>query len=158
MIKKVSLARRVRYEQVQISIIIVVAPSAAHGASAIGHNAPGDNPGESAVAVVSVEDIIASKNADEQVEISIVVVISPGSANRVGNICRDSAGRHFGERPVAVVVIQEIPLTIIGNEEIKESVVVVVAPRTAFRTADLRDKDASNYLCECPIPIIMKKK
>src|SRR5438105_4709064 len=112
-----------------------------------------------AVAIIMVEKIVlAVAIGDEQIEETIVVIIAPGAAHRACCIRGDAAGGDSRERAIAVIVVQKIPLAIVCHEQIKEAVVIVVAPGTAFRGADVIDDTARSDLRKTAVAIIVIEK
>src|ERR1700675_623975 len=73
--------------------------------------------------------------ADEQIRIAIVVVVAPGRADGRKDAAHTRPGRDVGETAVAVVVKKAIgnvavedASRVIGDEEVEESIAVVIDP------------------------------
>src|SRR5439155_14204163 len=154
-IQKVLLAGSIRHKQVKISIVVVIAPRASHRNSSVGHDPSGGDFRECSVAVVSVEEIIAAIVAHKHVQSAIVIVIAPGSADRVGDIGDDVAGRDLGEGPIPIIVIEKILRAIIGDEKIQKAIIVIVAPGAAFGLRKIGRDDARGNFRECAITVIV---
>ena len=157
-IKKVSLVGCIGYKEIQISVIVIVAPGAAHGAPAIGDDRAGDDPGEGAVMIVVIENVIASVRTDEQIQIPIIIVVAPGGAKRISNIGCDAACCHFGEGAVAVIMVEKVFLAIIGNKQIEKAIIIVITPRAAFGIAYVSCDCACGDSGESAVTIVVVKK
>ena len=78
-------------EQIEKSIVIVVHPNWPMAPSRIIHEAAFHDPGEGAIAVVMVELVLyescdvrgASALSDEEIDISVVIIVSPGTTQGV---------------------------------------------------------------------------
>ncbi len=68
---------------------------------------------------------------DEQIEVAVAVVVQKTAARTPAVFRSSDAGLlgHIGERAVAVVVVEDVAAKV-GDEEIVEAVVVVVADTT----------------------------
>ncbi len=72
-------------EQVQETVVVVVAPCATHGiSSVVVHKAAGKYPGEGAVAIVVIEIIYAGTDSDfamrhEQINKPVIVIVAPSA-------------------------------------------------------------------------------
>ena len=77
-----------------------------------------------AVAVISIKGVVLVAHiSDEQVEIAVVVIVTPGTAFGTGHVVNDIAGSDFGEGTIAVVRIEKVVLA--GN--IADWMVVAIA-------------------------------
>jgi hypothetical protein len=117
-----------------------------------------------AVAVVAVEKIVlVIQIRDQQVEKSIVVVISPSASISNGAVVSKAAGGNFREGPIAIIVIKEIVLARaigrpVGDKQVKESIVVVVSPGGASRIAHVIRDRAGRYFREGAIAVVVVEK
>src|SRR6266567_5046172 len=83
-VKEVFLTALVSHEQIQKSIVVIVAPGTTVRVRDVGGNATGGDPGEGAIAVVVIEPIRLENTEvivgnQEEVRIPVIVVIAPGT-------------------------------------------------------------------------------
>ena len=52
-----------------------------------------------------VEEILLSEIGDEQIEITVIIIIAPGATGRISDICDGHAGGDFQKSPVPLVMI-----------------------------------------------------
>src|SRR5205814_5114855 len=86
-------------EKIQETVVVIISPGATDRVSAFGSNAARQNFGKGAVAVVLIQEVIGALFivGDEQIQVAIVVVVSPGAASRQAHIGDDIAAGDFGE-------------------------------------------------------------
>ena len=75
---------------------------------------------------------------DEQVEMSVVVVVAEGGPGRPAGIADSGARRDIGERAIAIVAEEMIGAEA-GDVEVFPAVVVVITGRYAHRPARVTD-------------------
>ena len=93
---------------------------------------------------------------NEQVQASVAVVVDPGAAGAVPHIALAKTGflRDVGEGAVAVVAIQHV-LSIVGDEQIVEAVVVEVADGDRRRPAGLRQASLVRDIRERAVAVVL---
>src|SRR5579864_1840736 len=93
--------------QIQPAIPVVIKPPGASGPSAlVGHPGLGGDIGESAVAIVVVQDG-AAVAGDVNVRVAVVVVVADGHALAVMSFAADPGFLcYVGERTIAVVMVE----------------------------------------------------
>src|SRR5262245_41665055 len=70
--------------QVKEPVIVKISPGASNRRSAVSYGVAADDPGESAVAIVVVEEVVAEHPiGDEQIEIAVIVVITQRCVARI---------------------------------------------------------------------------
>src|ERR1051326_1050685 len=138
---------------------------------AVGHGADAFDlyPGI-AIALVMVKEIVdlvwarpgwASAIGDEQVEEPIVIIIDPGTAGGVVSrsaIIHDRARRDSREGTVTFVVVEKVMVVVVQNEQIQIAVVVVIAPRTGWRSRRAFFKSDSGDFAERTIPVVAEQE
>src|SRR4030095_10129270 len=110
------------------------------------------------VAVVPIEKVrsAALPVRDEEIEEAVVVVIAPRTTGGIAAVVHDAAGGHFGERAIAVVVIERLILPgTVGDKEVEEPIVVIVGPLTDFRLLRVGDDCARGDLRERAIAVVV---
>ena len=87
----------------------------------------------------AVDEIDFKIIRDEEVEEAVAVALDEGAARSVMDAGQKQAGlfRDVGEGAVAVVAIEPV-LAVVGDEEVVEAVVVVVADADAHGPSGLR--------------------
>src|SRR5208282_3228934 len=93
---------------------------------------------------------------NKQVQVTVVVVVSPGSSGRPGSKSHARFLRHIRERPVVIVVIQPV-LAEIRHVEIRPTVVVEIADGNAKAPAFVGYTGLIRHVGECSIVIVMKE-
>src|SRR5215467_8050268 len=102
--------------------------------------------GEGAVAVVMIKEIritrsdhSCARSGDEQVEIAIVIVVTPNGSPCIGVIIRAGLCCNIGEGAVAVVPIKRVVLVsfpvggAMSDIKVEQAIVIVVAPGNTLR-------------------------
>src|SRR5215813_6067391 len=89
--------------------------------------------GERAVAVIVIEHVVEGSGIagrDDQVEVTVVVVVAPGTAVLLAGTLRHGCLVDQSEGAVALVVIEVVGGGCGGraNEQVEPAIVVVVAP------------------------------
>ncbi len=89
---------------------------------------------------------------------AIPVVVHKGAAGPPSGPVAGQAGflGYVGERPVAVVVIEDV-LSVIGNEEVFEAVVVVVAHADTLSPARPGHPCLLGYVGESPVAVVLEE-
>ena len=93
---------------------------------------------------------------DEQIEAAVAVVVDPGAAGAVAHVVLQQARLrgHVGERAVAVVAIEHV-LAVVGDEEIVEAVVVVVADGHRRGPARSRQPGLLGHVGEGAVAVVL---
>ena len=93
---------------------------------------------------------------DEQVEPAVAVVVDPGAARAPMRPILADAGflGHIGERAVPVVVVQHV-LAPVGDEQVFEAVVVVVADADAVGPAGTNQPGLRRDIGESAVAIVL---
>ena len=136
-IKRVAKPAVVGHKNVDPTVVVVISPGRTGRISAFGalvDDFTCGDAGEGTIALVMIERAVDPAGVyDEQIQVPVVVVVHPGTRQRVatgsGNSVRQSA-----ERAVAVVGIKhrptgtEAPQGLVGHQQVRSAVVVEVAP------------------------------
>ena len=93
---------------------------------------------------------------DEEIETAVAIVVDPRAARSVAHIVLLQARLrgHVGERAIAVVVIQHV-LAVVGDEEIVEAVVVVVADGHRRRPARSRQARLRRHIGKGAVAVVL---
>src|SRR5579863_9436373 len=95
---------------------------------------------------------------NKQVEIAVVVVISPHAGHRDGSVERKDRARNFGERAVAVISIQMVATAVnIRDKEVRIPIVVVITPVAAKTKKTVSSDAAVSHLVERAVAIVLEK-
>jgi len=133
--------RAVGDEQIQVAVVVVVAPAAAVGERGVTDDDAIRDPGKRAVSPVPIEEVVLILAVgDEQVEITIVVVVAPGGTEGLAGVVDNRTLSDPLEYAASQVAIQEVVLVpTIGHEQVESAVVVVVPPRGGERGTAVTD-------------------
>src|SRR5438067_10456493 len=96
--------------------------------------------------------------ADEQVEMSIAVVIKKGRP-RIPVVLRlKQAGLpgHVGEGAIPVVTVQHV-LAVIGNKQVQEAIVVVISHADSLAPTRPGKSRFRGYICKCSVVVVPVK-
>ena len=100
------------YKQIQFPIVVVVKESCRYGPSACRHSRLRRNIGESAVAIVVVEDVLPIVG-DINIRKTIVVVVPDSNSHsvvRVSGVLQAGLHSDVGERAVFVLTVKTVPV------------------------------------------------
>jgi hypothetical protein len=96
--------------------------------------------------------------ADKKVEESIVIIIAPGTTKEMSGVSRNRACRDPGEGASPGVPIEKVHLlgllSSISNEEVEESVVVIITPGAAAGVTTVIDNGSRGDFRKCPVAIV----
>src|SRR5436853_1876346 len=108
-IERVVEILKVREEEVGKSIVVVITPGAGERLARIRDQSfVARDARECAVSVVVIEKVNAESIDQNQVEITIVVVVGPTAAVCIPNVVGDGAVGDLRERAVTVIMIEKI--------------------------------------------------
>ena len=120
-------SKPVRGEQIKISIVIKIRPSAAQSRGVIGDNAI-RYLRKCSVPIIVVEEVLASRIGDKQVWIAIVIVITPRGPLPRRCLGDNGPVRHRPKVSATFVMIKQIRLVHAGDKQIEQSIIVVITP------------------------------
>ncbi len=138
--EKIILVLFVGDKEIEVAVIVVVAPGAAARIASALHGRSRGDLAECSIAMVAVKQIIAAQaNRDEQIQVAVVVVIAPDRPFRVAIVCRNRPSGYAREGAVAVVMIQIIERRAkVAHEQVQEPIVIVIGPGAARGIAMIR--------------------
>src|SRR5260221_8809286 len=94
-----------------------------------------ENPGERAISIIVIEIVYATAGlGNKQIEITIIVVVSPNGVGPGGNIVNQTSNlhtAHFCECAISVVVIKRVlrgNVDSVYDDQIQITVVVIITP------------------------------
>ena len=93
---------------------------------------------------------------DEQIEVTVAIEVHPRAPGPVSHrvLAQAGLGGHVAERPVAVVAIQHV-VAVVGDEQIVEPVVVVVADGDRRGPAGARQAGLVRHIRERAVAIVL---
>src|SRR4051812_49511259 len=95
-------------EKIDVTVIIVVGPGAGLIITSIGDDRSGiGRRAEGSIAIVMPKEMFLVVAADEQVEISVVVIIAPGAAGKISRHCGHWTVGDLAEGSVSFIVIEK---------------------------------------------------
>jgi hypothetical protein len=144
-------------EQIEIAVVVVVAPARAVGDAAVVDQLSFGDLLEAPVAPVSVEEIVLADARDEKVGIAVVVVVGPDRCPVDGDVVDDVAPPDAREAAVTVVAVEEVRLARVGDKEVEVAVPVVVGPRTGVGVAVVADNVAFGDLGERAVAVVAEQ-
>src|SRR2546426_8309616 len=101
---------------------------------------------------------VIHKAADKQVQPTVVIVVKPYRARSPARQSQSGLIGHVGERSVAVVVVQNAT-SVSGDEQVRISVVVIVAYRYTHAESGARgDAGLFRYISERAVAIILVER
>src|SRR5947208_2455271 len=103
MIEEIVEAAPICNEQIKVAVVVVITPGTTHRQPNIIDDVAGSDLGETAVTVVAIEEVSPCQVTHEQIQIPVVVIISPNSAQRISTIIDDGSGGNLAKGAVAVV-------------------------------------------------------
>src|SRR6185436_20051823 len=98
-----------RDKQIEPAVAIVVEPAGTRGPTFRNVWKFARDVTESGVAVVAIE-IIRFVSTDEQIDVSVVVVVSSSNAHAVSGAFESRAFGHIGERSVGFLLVESVPV------------------------------------------------
>ena len=117
-----------------------------------------------AVSIVAVEQIVLPVQiGDEQIEETIVVIVSPGAPISNGAVIDEASRRDFREGAIPVVMVKKIVLAraarrAVGDEKIEEPIIVVICPGRAPGISNVGDEGARGDFREGAVPVDVVEK
>ena len=100
---------------------------------------------------------VLDEAADEEIQQPIVVVIEPDGARRPPGRGHARFCGHIGERPIAVVAIEQ-RASIAGDEDVRPAIVVVVADRDAHAERPARHAGLVRHVGKGAIAIVPQQR
>lgn len=95
------------------------------------------------VSIVAIKGIrLRQSNSavgNEQIKEAIVVNVTPRASIRGGNVRHHVTLRDFGESAVAVIAVEAVVRSVVRNEQIQVSIVVIVCPRATGENPGIID-------------------
>ena len=118
------------HKEIQITVIIIVSPAAAKRRPLVSHNRSGRYPAECTVSIIIIKKIILVRAVGHvQIQITIVVIISPAASLRFAPVIDNTARSHLGKSSIPVIMVEKIVLVIvIGDKQIQMTVIVIIYP------------------------------
>ena len=121
-------------EGVQVAVLVVIGPGQAVGATDIRSDPFAVLELEVTRSVAEVEEVAAVVVVDQQVEVAVAVDVDPACAVAVAAVGGEPGGGIRRKGAIAVVDVEIVVLPgCIADEKVHVSVVIVVAPGSAYR-------------------------
>ena len=153
----------VAHVEVEPAVVVVIPEPARKRILRSRHFQFGRDVAEGAVPLVVIEARGNAHIGDEQIESPVAVVIAPGRSLGplvLDGSARGDAGRrgHIDELAVTLVVIQPTALILAADEQIDETVVVVVTPRGGFRRDRLGQTAGNRDIFKRAVPRVSQQR
>ncbi len=141
--------------------MIYISPNHCPGAAAIKGNIGFKIFTECAISVVKIKEIVLIiVVGDEEVQIAVIVKISPGAAVRIPTIIGDDSRGNSAESLISVIPIKKIILPgLIGYKQIQVAIVIIIPPASPHRIGRVHSNTTSaDDSGEIPQGIVAIKK
>src|SRR6266851_5470037 len=162
-IKRRGIASEIRFDEIEIAVEIVIGGGDAHAGLRLAVGAESaarfdGDVGESAVFFVLIERAGRGIVGDVNVRPAVVVEIGGEHAEAEGAVGLQDAGffADVGEGAVAVVVVENV-FSAVGDEEIVETVVIVVADADTLSPAEMQQAGFGGDVGERAIAIVLEE-
>ena len=156
----------VRHKEVQETVIVIIRPATASKEAHVAGRAAEADGSEGPVPVVVVQGVrglaaTATAVHDKQVQETVVVVIRPGAPVRIHGSRDRRALRHLREPSVPLIMVEAVvggsPDREVGDEQVREAVVVIVAPGASAGTDLSIVERSAGDSGESPVPVVVVK-